>query len=155
MLKVGDRVKVKYGKFEGCVGTIRSIDYDCLPPVVIMPDDIKKYQGVYFYEDELEKIEEKEMIKMTVDEILSAELTDEELDKVVYVLNKRKEEIFNNRVKKAFINFEKAFTELMKVAPCESININFVNDGVIETTVDILDVLENYFYNASTEYYID
>ena len=57
MLKVGDRVKVKYGKFEGCVGTIRIIDYNYLPPVVIMPDDIKKYQGVYFYEENLEKIE--------------------------------------------------------------------------------------------------
>lgn len=58
MLKVGDRVKVKHGKFEGCVGTIRIIDRNYLPPVVIMPDDIKKYQGVYFYEEDLEKIEE-------------------------------------------------------------------------------------------------
>ena len=57
MLKVGDRVKVKHGKFEGCVGTIRIIDHNYLPPIVIMPDDIKKYQGVYFYEENLEKIE--------------------------------------------------------------------------------------------------
>lgn len=63
MLKVGDRVKVKYGKFEGCVGTIRIIDYNYLPPVVIMPDDIEKYQGVYFYEDNLEKIEENLLTK--------------------------------------------------------------------------------------------
>ena len=58
MLKVGDRVKVKYGKFEGCVGIIRIIDYNYLPPVVIIPDDIEKYPGVCFYEDNLEKIEE-------------------------------------------------------------------------------------------------
>lgn len=57
MLKVGDRVRVKRGKFEGCVGTVRIIDHAYLPPVVIMPDDIKKYQGVYFYEENLEKIE--------------------------------------------------------------------------------------------------
>jgi hypothetical protein len=40
------------------VGTIRIIDYNYLPPIVIMPDDIKKYQCVYFYEESLEKIEE-------------------------------------------------------------------------------------------------
>ena len=56
MLKVGDRVRVKHGKFEGCVGTVRIIDHAYLPPVVIMPDDITKYQGVYFYEENLEKI---------------------------------------------------------------------------------------------------
>ena len=58
MLKVGDRVKINCGPFEGCIGTIRIINYNYLPPVVIMPDDIQKYPGVYFYETALEKIEE-------------------------------------------------------------------------------------------------
>jgi hypothetical protein len=57
MLKVGDRVRIRHGKFKGCVGTIRIIDHHYLPPVVIMPDDIRKCQGVYFYEENLEKIE--------------------------------------------------------------------------------------------------
>ena len=91
---------------------------------------------------------------MTVDEILNAELTEEELDKVVYTLTKRKEEIQNSIVKKALIDFEKAFTYLMKVAPCESIDIDIIDDEGKEITVDILDVLDNYFYNASAEYHV-
>lgn len=90
---------------------------------------------------------------MTVDEILSAELTEEELDKVVYALNKRKEEILNDRIKKALIDFEKAFTKLMKVAPYESIDIDIIDSEGIIHEVDILDVLENYFYNGSSKYH--
>ena len=152
MVKVGDRVKVKYGKFEGCVGTIRSIDYDYLPPVVIMPDDIKKYQGVYFYEDDLEKIEEKELIKMTVDEILSAELTAEEIDKLLVELTVRKQTLFEERRKQAFTAFEKAFNKLMEVSPFETIYIDFSNDEGVSYTVDILDVFGNYLINGSAKY---
>ena len=39
------------------------------------------------------------MIKMTVDEILNAELTEEELDELVYTLTKRKDEIVKNKIK--------------------------------------------------------
>lgn len=58
MLKVGDKVKIKHGKFKGCVGTIHVIDHNYIPPIVIILDEFKKYQGVYFYEEDLIKIEE-------------------------------------------------------------------------------------------------
>ena len=59
MLKANDRVKVKYGKFKGCGGTVVKIDHDFIPPVVIRPDDLQTYQGVFFYEDALEKIQDE------------------------------------------------------------------------------------------------
>lgn len=95
------------------------------------------------------------MIKMTVDEILNAELTEEEVDKLVYELTKRKDNIFKEKRKQALIAFEKAYSKLMEISPSETIDIEFVNDGVTEIMVDILDVLENYFKNSSTEYHID
>ena len=57
MFKVGDRIEVKHGKFQGCVGTIVDIDYRYLPPIIIRPDDIYKFQGVFFYECDLKKID--------------------------------------------------------------------------------------------------
>lgn len=57
MLKIGDRIEVKHGKFQGCVGTIVDIDYNSLPPITIRPDDIRKFQGVFFYECDLKKID--------------------------------------------------------------------------------------------------
>ena len=57
MFEVGDRIEVKHGKFKGCVGTIIDIDYYSLPPITIRPDDIRKFQGVFFYECDLKKIE--------------------------------------------------------------------------------------------------
>ena len=57
MFKIGDRIKVKHGKFQGCVGTIVDIDPCSLPPITIKPDDIRKFQGVFFYECDLKKID--------------------------------------------------------------------------------------------------
>lgn len=57
MLQVGDKVQVIHGKFKGCVGEIVSINYDCIPPITIRPDDRNKYQGVYFYPCDLKKFE--------------------------------------------------------------------------------------------------
>lgn len=56
MLAVGDRVEVKYGKFQGCIGTVVDIDYNSIPPITIRPDDRKQYPGVFFYECNLTKI---------------------------------------------------------------------------------------------------
>ena len=58
MFKVGDRIEVKHGKFQGCVGTIIDIDHCSLPPITIKPDNIRKFQGVFFYECDLKKINE-------------------------------------------------------------------------------------------------
>ena len=82
---------------------------------------------------------------MTVDEILNAELTEAEIDKLVYELTKKKTNIFEEKRRQALIAFEKAYSKLMEISPFEAIEIAFVNDGVVETMVDILDVLENYF----------
>ena len=92
---------------------------------------------------------------MTVDEILNAELTEEEVNKLIYELTKRKEVLFQEKREQALINFEKAYSKLMEISPSETIDIEFVNDGVTELMVDILDVLENYFKNSSTEYHMD
>ncbi len=92
------------------------------------------------------------MIKMTVDEILRAELTEAEIDKLVYELTKRKANIFEEKRRQALIAFAKAYNKLMEISPCETIDIEFIHDGVTELVVDILDVLENYFTNSSTCY---
>lgn len=92
---------------------------------------------------------------MTVDEILNAELTAEEIDQLLIELTKRKQMLFEERRKQAFINFEKAFDKLMKVSPSETIYIDFNNDEGVSYTVDILDVFGNYFKNMSTEYDIE
>lgn len=89
---------------------------------------------------------------MTVDEILSAELTTEEIDQLLMELTKRKQTLLAERRKQAFTAFEKAFDKLMEISPSETIYIDFNNADGVSYTVDILDVFDNYFKNLSTEY---
>ena len=92
---------------------------------------------------------------MTVEKILNAELTAEEIDQLLVELTKRKQTLFEERRKQAFIEFEKAFDKLMKISPSETIYIDFNNEEGVSYTVDILDVLENHFTNGSGVYDIE
>lgn len=92
---------------------------------------------------------------MTVDEILNAELTEEEFEQLIYELTKRKEIRFHEKRKQALIAFERAYNKLMEISPCETIDIEFINDKGVTYVVDILDVLENYYTHSATQYDID
>ena len=56
MLEVNDRVKVKYGAYEGLEGTAMSIHKGYIPPVVVGLDGIVAPTYRYFYEEDLKKI---------------------------------------------------------------------------------------------------
>ena len=92
---------------------------------------------------------------MTVNEILNAEYTEEEINKLITELTEKRQMLFKEKRKNALIAFEKAYENLVKISPFEAIEIEFINDEGMSYIVDILDVLENYFINASTKYNIE
>lgn len=54
MLKVNDKVKVKYGAYENLEGIVISIHKGYIPPVVVGLNEIKTITYRFFYEEDLE-----------------------------------------------------------------------------------------------------
>lgn len=57
MLKVNDKVKVKYGAYEGLEGTVISIHKGYIPPVVVGLNGITSTTYRFFYEEDLKVLD--------------------------------------------------------------------------------------------------
>ena len=57
MFAIGDKVRVKNGKFYNYIGTITEIDLGYIPPIVVELKNSKEQSLIaFFYEENLEKL---------------------------------------------------------------------------------------------------